>query len=295
MRPETLDSNSDIEDAAKLLLRESKARGVFPTPVDKIVRTAELQIELGIDLGAAKQSYIEKAIEGIGKISRKILGILDVRAKTIYLDLQQRDSRQRFVKLHEVGHEVLPWQSEAYRLDDEKTIAPSAKDLFEREASSFASAVLFQLERFDEEAGKLPLDIGSPLELARKFGASCQATIRRYVQHSTKRCMVLVLEAADKNMNAKIRDCFESKAFVKEFGNLPWPEQCDARFPFVQDMLCNRRYYRHGSFLCRNTNGDQVALSYHYFNNTYNGFVLLFPPGELIRTRTKIVLAGAKC
>ena len=295
MRPDPLDSIADIEAAAKLLLRESKARGVFPTPVDKIVKTAELQIDQGIDLSRAKQGFFAKKFEGIGRVSRKVLGVLDFRSKTIYLDLQQRDSRQRFVKLHEVGHDVLPWQGDAYRWDDENTIAPSVKNIFEREASTFASSVLFQLERFDEEAGKLPLAIKSSLALAKKFGASCQATIRRYVQHSRKRCMVLVLEAPDTNMNAKIRNCFESKAFAKEFGSLPWPKQCGPSLPFVRDMLNNRKYHERGSLLCKSMTGDEIALSYHYFNNTYNGFVLLFPPGEFIRTRTKIVMAGAEC
>ena len=155
MRPDPIDSQADIEAAAKLLLKEGKAFGVFPTPVDRIVRTADLHIAQGIDLSQAKRGYFGKVFEGIGKVSRKVLGLLDFRSKTIYLDLQQADSRKRFVKLHEVGHDVLPWQGDVYRWDDEKTIAPSVKDIFEREASSFASAVLFQLERFDEEAGRL--------------------------------------------------------------------------------------------------------------------------------------------
>lgn len=293
MRPDPLDSSGDIEDAARLLLRESKALGVFPTPVDKIVRMAELQVSSDIDLNHAKQNYFTKAFEGIGKVSRKVLGLLDFRSRTIYLDLQQPRVRQRFVKLHEVGHDVLTWQGDAYRWDDKKTLAPSVKDIFEREASSFASAVLFQLERFDEEAGRLPLGLSSPMALSKKFGSSCQAAIRRYVQHSRKRCAVLVLEFPDADMKVRIRDCFESDAFAREFGRLPWPEKCGTSFPFVEDLLCGRKYHENGCLLLQSRTGGQIALTYHYFNNGYNGFVLLIPPGESIRSRTRIAVTGA--
>lgn len=293
MRPTPLDSAADIEAAAAALLRESKALGVFPTPVDKIVSTAELSIAEGIDLSQAKQGYFSTAFSGIGKVSRKVLGLLDFRSKTIYLDLQQAVSRQRFIKLHEVGHDVLTWQGDAYRWDDEKTLDPAVTEVFEREASSFASAVLFQLDRFDEEAAKLPLRIGSPMALSKKFGASCQAAIRRYVQHSQKRCAVLVLEYPDSELKARIRDCFESPAFAAQFGQIEWPEHCDASFPFVQDMLRKRKYHEDGNLLLANRPDAQVALTYHYFSNGFNGFVFLLPPGESIRSKTRIVLAGA--
>lgn len=293
MRPSTLDSAADIEVAAIALLRESKAMGVFPTPVDKIVAAAELSIAKGIDLSQAKQSYFSRTFEGIGKVSRKVLGLLDFRSKTIYLDLQQAVPRQRFIKLHEVGHDVLTWQGEAYRWDDEKTLDPAIKEIFEREASSFASSVLFQMDRFDEEAAKLPLSMASPIALAKTFGASRQATIRRYVQCSRKRCAVLVLECLDGSLRAVIRDCFESAPFEKEFGQLPWPEACGTTFPFVQDMLHNRKYHEDGSLFLRTAELGQLAFRYHYFFNTYNAFVLIFPPDESIRSRTRIVLAGA--
>jgi hypothetical protein len=292
MRPLPLDSATEIEITARFLLKESKAFGVFPTPVDLIVHTAELKVAEGVDLSRAKQNYFSKAFEGIGRISRKVLGLLDFRNKTIYLDLEQSDSRQRFVKLHEVGHDVLTWQGEAYRWDDEKTLDPFVKQVFEREASYFASAALLQLDRFDEEAEKLPLCVGSPIALSRKFGSSCQATIRRYVECSRKRCAVLVLELPDVHMNAKIRNCFESSEFAKEFGILPWPDACDPSFPFVRDMLRYRKFHQDGKLLLKTDIHGQIPLRYHYFNNGFNGFIFLFPPGEHIRSKTRIIPAG---
>ncbi len=292
MRSGPLDSAAEVDSTARNLLRESRAFGVFPTPVDLIVRAAELRVEEGVDLSNAKQSFFSRTFDGIGRVSRKVLGLLDFRSKTIYLDLQQGIERQRFIKLHEVGHEVLPWQAATYRWDDEKTLDPLVNAVFEREASHFASATLFQLERFDEVAGELPLSIKSPIALSRRFGASCQATIRRYAQCSTKRCAVLVMELPDDQMTSKIRNCFESPSFSKEFGFLEWPESCDASFPFVRDLLGGRRLHEEGRILLKTENQGKNEFAYHFFNNRFNGFVMLFPQGEFIRSRTRIVLAG---
>lgn len=293
MRPPRVDAASDIEAVAAALLKESKALGVYPTPVDLVIAEAKLTVDESIDLSQARPGLIARTFEGIGKVSRKVLGLLDCRHKTIYLDLTQKEPRQRFIKLHETGHDVLVWQADAYRWDDEKTLDPGTKETFEREASYFASCVLFQGDRFDEEAGKLPLGIKSALALAKKFGSSCQSAIRRYAERSGKRCAVLVLEPPDSGMRARIRDCFESAAFAEEFGVIPWSEHCGPSFPFVQDMLCNRRYREGGSMILQTRHGD-TAFAYHYFSNKFNRFVLFFPPGECIRSRARVVLATAQ-
>jgi Zn-dependent peptidase ImmA (M78 family) len=290
LRPAPLDSSIEIEAAARTLLRESRAFGTFPTPVEKVVQTAELKVAEGVDLSLAKPSYFSRAFEGIGKVSRKVLGLLDFRDRTIYLDLSQAVPRQRFIQLHEVGHDVLVWQGDAYRWDDEQTLDPFVKELFEKEASSFASAVLFQLDRFNEEAAKLPFGIKSAIALSKTFGASSQAAIRRYIQSCPKRCAVLVLEPLEQFKSAKVRNCFESTAFIKEFGYLSWPEECDLSFPFVQDMLRCRRLHEQGSLVIpTDTHGD-ISLAYHFFNNSFNSFVFLFPAGETIHSRTKILV-----
>ena len=109
-----LDSASEIDKIAQEILRGSKARGIFPTPVDKITRYAELTLDKNLCLGNKKQSFFSKTWEGIGKISKKVLGLLDYRQKTIFLDLTQNLNRQRFIQLHEVGHGVCPWQKDAF-------------------------------------------------------------------------------------------------------------------------------------------------------------------------------------
>ena len=195
MRAPALESATEVEQIVRNLLRESKAWGRFPTPVDDIAAYSELVIDRGIDLRTIDPGFIPRHLGHLTSAVRKILGLIDRRQQKIYLDQSMPAPRKTFVKLHEIGHGVLPWQAinVGYR-DDERTISPEVPELFEREANYFASAALFQLERFDDELKKLPLSFGSIRALAQHFGASVHATARRYVERCPKRCALLVFD-----------------------------------------------------------------------------------------------------
>jgi len=292
MNTQPLASADEIEKIARNLLVGARAWGKLPTPVDDLIAYSELSIAKRIDLSQVEPSWIMRGRLFAGRVSRKVLGIFDFRDKTIYLDHGQPETRKGFIKLHETGHGVLPWQKDLIGCqDDETTIVPEIKDEFEREASFFASASLFQLDRFDEEAAKLPLSIDSARALAGKFGGSVQAALRRYVERSPKRCALLVFHKPKGNgsFRAKIRDYFESATFTQEFGGMTWPEECGTEFEFVKDMQRRRKYHQDGQFAHTTHDLDLLTLHYHYFDNSYNVFVLLFPPGERIVSRVKIV------
>ncbi len=223
MRPIELESSAEIDKIARNILIDSKAAGRFPTPVDTIIAYTELSLDRGVDLSKIELSFLSASKDFFGRISRKVLGMIDIRQKTIYLDHSQRPSRKNFVKLHEVGHGVLPWQSALLGcLDDEHTISPEIDEVYEGEASYFASCCLFQQERFNEESAKLPLSLASAQVLATKFGGSLQATLRRYVEFSPHRCSMLVFHRPEFNgtCKAKIRNYFESPRFNDETGGL---------------------------------------------------------------------------
>jgi hypothetical protein len=293
MKKANVEAAQDIEKIARNLLKTSKAWGKFPTPVENIISCAELTVEQGVDLSRVEPGFFSSNFGFLNSAISKVLGLIDFRHNTIYIDQSQKEPRKNFVKLHEVGHKVLPWQKDVLgRVDDDVTIDPDFREETEREASFFASATLFQLERFQDEAAKLPLSINSPRALAQKFGSSSHSAIRRYVERSNKRCAVLVLNAPQQNGHfaAGIRDYFQSEPFTVEFGEISWLNgECGLEYPFVQDIQRKRRLHEDGELSVMTASSELVTFKYHFFNNGYNAFVLFFPVGEKIRSRTSIV------
>lgn len=293
MITEPLDASEEIEKIARNILSGSKAFGKFPTPIDQIIQYTELSLAKGIDLSQADPGFLASTKEFFGRISRKVLGMIDFREKTIYLDESLPLARKNFVKLHEVGHGVLPWQKDLIGCqDDELTIIPEIGEIYEREASYFASSSLFQLERFDEEAAKLPLSIGSAMALSKKFGGSVHAAARRYVERSSKRCALLVFCRPERtgDYRAKVRNYFESRSFTQESGGLHWPDECGLEFEFIKDMQRRRKHHQDGHICTTTSSLELLTMRYEFFDNSYNIFVLLYPPGEKISSRTRIII-----
>jgi hypothetical protein len=160
--------------------------------------------------------------------------------------LSQGKPRQGFVKLHEVGHDVLPWQKNIHIVleDDDKSLSTETTDDFEAEANFFASATLFQHDRFVTELDKLGLAIESPMHLSKLFGASVHASLRRYVECSKNKCALIVLQnrsGIGLNAMCDVRDKFQSEKFSKSFGEIKIPLQLGISWSFVQDYHSNRK------------------------------------------------------
>lgn len=293
MRTPALESAAEVEHVVRNLLRESKAWGKFPTPIDDIAAYSKLAIDGKVDLRNIEPGFMPRNLEHMASALKKILGIFDRRQRKIYLDHSLPPPRKAFVKLHEIGHGMLPWQAiNAGYCDDEKTIGPEVTELFEREANHFASGALFQLDRFDDELKKLPLSFNSIRALAQQFGASVHATARRYVERCPKRCAMLVFNppaSRQEPVSLPVRNCFESPRFTVDFGRLGVLGTCDSRHPFVQDIMRGRRVRDDGVATLPTERVPSLLLDYHFFNNSYNSFVLFLPPGEVMRSRVTIV------
>jgi hypothetical protein len=292
MKHPPLDSAVEIEKISRNLLLAAKAWGKHPTPVDEIVRFADLQIEMGINLSEIEPGYISKNFQFAKQAIKKVIGIIDRREKTIYLDHNQSPPRKNFVKLHEVGHDACSWQSALGYLDNDKTLAQDADDIFEREASFFASCTLFQHELFDEQVAKLPLSINSAMFLGQTFGGSNHAAIRRYVEKSKNRCALLVLTKPELNgeYHVGVRDYFQSAAFTEAFGEITWPgDKCGLEFVFVQEIKRKRKLHVDGQIALAIGSGEVITFEYHFFNSSWNTFILLLPIGEMNKSRIVIL------
>lgn len=290
-----LQSKKDIDNISYDILKQSKSLDVFPTPIDKIVQHSELLVADGIDLKSLEKKYKSFIFSDALKSGlSKIRGFLDRSEKLIYLDLDQNINRQGFVKLHETGHSVLPWQKATLEfLDDDATLDSDTHEEFEAEANYFASITLFQNERFDSEIKKYELGMPSVLQISKHFGASGHATFRRYVECSKHRCALLVLKNLSPKgavANAEFRNSFHSDPFLKNFGSIDWPENFGFKWDFVKDhCFLKRKWKTNGNINLKTLTGN-IDFTYHYFDNTFNAFVLIFPKGENKATKTKIII-----
>lgn len=289
-----LHSKKDIENVSINLLKASKAFDIFPTPIDRIVDYSELVINNEVSLSSVHESYLAKATDSLFKAIDKVRGLFDRTTRTIYIDHSLPKSKKNFVKLHEVGHGVLPWQAGIHEMleDDDTSLSPYVVEEFEMEANYFASVTLFQHDRFQSELSKLSLGIDSAIYLSKHFGASIHATLRKFIESSSKRCALIVLE---KICTAGIvpvcdkKDFFSSTSFQKTFGDLELPDSFDKSADFFQHYLYKRRGIIKGVISLETQYGTE-DFNYHFFNNTFNAFVFLFPIGEKNKSRTKIIL-----
>ncbi|WP_421940635.1 ImmA/IrrE family metallo-endopeptidase [Pedobacter sp.] len=283
----------DIENIALDALYKSNSLGVFPTPVDQILKYAQLRVDSSVDLSKPPSNFFLRKGLALKRGLAKIRGVLDRTEKVIYLDLNQHVAKQKFVKLHEVGHELCGWQGNMLKyLDDDETLDPDINDMFESEANYFASSALFQVDVFNEKVSEYPLELAACLQLQKLFGGSFHATIRRYVERSKKRCSLLVLNKESKSpfstTTLTLRNYFQSPSFSRDFGQIEWESNFDYDVPFVQNFLSNRKMTK-SELIIESLNGD-IPCDYHYFDNSYNVFVFMFPKGEIIKSRTSFIL-----
>ena len=292
-----LPSVGDIEKISMDILRGSKAFDIFPTPVDKIVDYTELVINKKADISIVHENYLKTAPAALFRALKKVRGLFDRKQKTIYLDLSQMPSRKKFVKLHETAHGVLPWQQKIHDLlaDDDDSLGAHVTEEFEAEANYFASVTLFQHDRFLDECRKLNLGIDAAMVLAKKFGASVHASLRRCVEQSSKRCALLVLEKSTLITSSPAfskRNFITSQRFQKAFGSVDIPDNFGLQWDFAKDFYYRKKGIVPGTVELITESGSQ-EFTYQFFNNSYNGFVLIYPAGEKQSSKTNIIIKAS--
>jgi Zn-dependent peptidase ImmA (M78 family) len=291
-KPDTAD---EIEKVVYDILKQSKAFDLFPTPVSDIVDYAELFVDKSVGLHNIPNHYISKKIDVLKSALSKIFGALDRRKKIIYLNPDSSNGKQNFVQLHEVGHDTLPWQRNVFDyVEDEKSLSIDVQEQFEAEANYFASGTLFQLNRFERDISSLPLEIASVRHLASKYGASIQATFRRYVEKLHKRAALLVLvKPVSFGQPLTLRNFFTSEKFSADFQNMEIPDRFSIEWPFIRDFYSNRKWIDQPRPLSLNIEDNVVDFVYRYFFNGHNVFILITPPKEKISSRTTVQLINS--
>jgi len=231
LRPSEL---ARVRKEAERALRQANALGALPTPIDEIMRVARVrEVEEDILNPSFMAKIIGKAQNAGLAIKRalsKIMGLFHASEGLVFIDRTLMMVRQRFVRLHESAHGFLPWQRPMYALvqDCERALDPDTADLFDREANTFASEVLFQLDTFRDQAEEQPFNIFTPVNLAKKFNASNYAAIRQYVSKNHRTCAVVVLNMPELNVEfgfrATLRRVVMSEGFKVMFAGRIWAE-----------------------------------------------------------------------
>jgi hypothetical protein len=298
-----LPEEDDVTRQARLLLRDAGVGERLPTPVDDLVECAGLAVsaEAALDedyieyfgvreeyqkaLGASSYAALKAAL-------RKTWGFIDLIDNIIYLDRSVSSQKQGFLKLHEVGHKMLPWQRATFLLPDDKaTLAPDIKALFEREANRFAAEALFQGDRFTRQSRDLPLNLETPLSLARWYGTSAHAAIRRFVEVSHRCCAVLILKPPRSGTGGEpsfvVAYEVRSFAFTAQFEGARFPRRLGPECALGAALRTGRRYVSGDGLLLPNRDGRRTECGFQTFRNSRSAFALVFPLSETMRRSRK--------
>ncbi len=274
----TPESATEVTNEVKRLLRAAGVRDQLPTPKEEILACARLVERGELDLVEYEATLSDKTLRFFHRAVSKVLGLLDRRSSIIYVDPCIHDSRKLFITYHEVTHKVLLWQKITVTQDDQLTLSAECEDLFEAEANYGAADILFQCERFENEARDYDLSIESALYLSNRYDSSCHAALRRFVERNHRPCLLLVLtptsrECADGQTSYYIVYSIPSIPFTNEFG-----EPLNLKFVNPGHALCEiLNNSGHGEIVLADIKGFLRTCVVQTFCNKFKTFALIYP------------------
>jgi hypothetical protein len=196
----------------------------------------------------------------------------------------------KWSQLHEVGHFVLPEHNEILWKCKLSDLDFLTRRRLELEANQFAAEVLFQGHRFRSDAASLPVSVGAILTLRERYGASLEATARRYVEDSYFPCALIVYEPSrrlpaplNEQLTLKVRYTVTSASFTGFRYLLPGRE-IPVGSPLHEAAIRPSGQVLPAEFRVMNTvRQERRHYETEIFHNTYRIFQLVLnngtPPG----------------
>lgn len=277
------DDAAAIRAEAARLLRDAGAVGIFPTPVDEIMAAAHIKVvPMILDEGYLAQLRRKAAQAGkalLGALS-KIWGVFDPRDRVAFIDPDTPKEKLPFLKLHEGGHAVLPWQAIFGIFEDcRKTLDFETKQVFERQANVFASEVLFQREGFTLDACDSAYGLQAALRLSNRYGASIYSSLRRYVSEADRAAVLLVLNpivlGEPHGFSCSLRRVISSPAFTRQFAKQSWPQAVTADHSLGHMVPLQKKMTGARKVKLTDDNGERRPFIAEAFKTTYHVFILL--------------------
>lgn len=296
-----LESKAEIAQAAKALLRRADALGRLPTPVDDLVAAARLT-EPDESLLATSVLQLAPAHlrDAVARLGGRVRGLVDRRAREVHLapDITH-EGRRNFIRLHETGHDILPWQRDLAYADDDASLSPATHDLFELEASQCAAELMFQGSRFTSDAADVAIGISSVILSAQRYGSSIRAGLRRYTETHRAEMVSVVLDVSAESLEPltfRRHELSRSRAYAERFGDGYWPGRLTVdRFAFLAvaaAAAATPKTVAAGEWSFVDLSGRPVVFRVDALSTGYDLLVLAWVP-IAERTRRRVQLIGS--
>jgi Zn-dependent peptidase ImmA (M78 family) len=195
----SIDSLTSDEILETLLVEAGTAREL-PTNEKKLLGFLGLE-QLSFDF-MHELTFLETPEKPDGELR----AALHMGERVIATQTGMAEQRKRFSTFHEIAHCVLPEHQLKLFVDTDKTLSMWTKIRLEREANKFAADLLFQGRVFTEQALSFDTSLNTVLSLAPKYGASYEATLRRFAETHVLPCAVIVYNKVGQNDESYVED-----------------------------------------------------------------------------------------
>lgn len=128
--------------------------------------------------------------------SIRLIAVLLYDEDRIVLDADLPRAQRDIASFHEVAHRILPWHRPFFYGETAQTLDPDFQQRLEAEANYCASVLMFCGAEFTREALGTTAEWASVSAMTKRYGQSFLTTLRRYVEHSHDRPMVMLVSTA---------------------------------------------------------------------------------------------------
>lgn len=271
-------SSEVIRKHTEKLLRRADAVDCWPTPVDDVLAASKLEQFAETPFSPSMLARAPEHLRHAVRVLRtgKVRAILDRRARVVHLDPTiDNEGRRSFTALHEVTHDLLPWQRELGYADNDVTLSDRVRRDFEREANQGAAELLFQGKRFAAMASHYDIGMGAVSALHDETGASLRSTLRRYAETHRDAVCAIAMEPSPcqaSPLGFRRHEVSHSAVWTTRFGQR-WPSLLTADvFPFLHCVHDAQQR----DFVWPDRDNAAVAMHAEVIKTPYNTLLLLW-------------------
>jgi len=174
------------------------------------------------------QIHGRKLVDILSKVRLKAVLLFD--ENRICIDEALPKIKHPWASCHEAGHRLLPWHKPYFYADTAETLDPAWQEDLEQEAHYAAARLLVLGDRFRADARDTLPTIAGLKALAKRYGTSLTATLRRYVADGPD---LVMANAPRPTLADRLRDIFSDEALARLRGRATPPGHPLARSTVV--------------------------------------------------------------